>query len=81
MTQKQFCFLKSAVALPFLIATFLVVEVHAAEQASLPNIVFMFADDLGYADLGSYGHPYAKTEHIDRIHLPWSRGCWSANLK
>lgn len=67
MTQKQFCFLKPAVALPFLIATFLVVEVHAGEQASLPNMVFMFADDLGYADLGCYGHPYAKTEYIDQL--------------
>ena len=33
----------------------------------LPNIVFMFADDLGYADLGCYGHPYAKTPAIDQL--------------
>lgn len=32
-----------------------------------PNIVFMFADDLGYGDLGCYGHPYAKTPHLDRL--------------
>ena len=32
-----------------------------------PNIVFMFADDLGYGDLGCYGHPYAKTPAMDQL--------------
>jgi arylsulfatase A-like enzyme len=32
-----------------------------------PNIVFFFADDLGYADLACYGHPYAKTPALDRL--------------
>ena len=32
-----------------------------------PNIVFLFADDLGYGDLGCYGHPYARTPAIDRL--------------
>ncbi len=32
-----------------------------------PNVVFMFADDLGYGDLGCYGHPYAKTPAIDQL--------------
>ena len=33
----------------------------------LPNVVFIFADDLGYGDLGCYGHPVAKTPRIDRL--------------
>lgn len=32
-----------------------------------PNFVILFADDLGYGDLGSYGHPTIKTPHLDRL--------------
>ena len=38
-----------------------------ADDQRPPNIVFMFADDLGYGDLACYGHPYAKTPHLDRL--------------
>jgi arylsulfatase A-like enzyme len=32
-----------------------------------PNIVFILADDLGYADLKCYGHPSAQTPNLDRL--------------
>lgn len=32
-----------------------------------PNIVFIFADDLGYGDLGCFGAKDIKTPNIDRI--------------
>jgi len=32
-----------------------------------PNIVFIFADDWGWGDLGCHGHPYLKTPSIDRL--------------
>ncbi|EMI18218.1 N-acetylgalactosamine 6-sulfate sulfatase (GALNS) [Rhodopirellula maiorica SM1] len=38
-----------------------------ATEPRPPNIVFMFADDLGYGDLGCYGHPYAKTPALDQL--------------
>ncbi|XP_070264157.1 arylsulfatase A isoform X2 [Myotis yumanensis] len=32
-----------------------------------PNIVLIFADDLGYGDLGSYGHPTSTTPNLDQL--------------
>ncbi|HYF01222.1 MAG TPA: arylsulfatase [Planctomycetota bacterium] len=32
-----------------------------------PNIVFILADDLGYAELGSYGQSKIATPHLDRL--------------
>lgn len=32
-----------------------------------PNIVIIFADDLGYGDLGCFGHPTIATPNLDRM--------------
>ena len=53
-----------------LIALLGVVGLGGASQGASdrpPNIVFLFADDLGYGDLGCYGHPYAKTPALDQL--------------
>ena len=37
----------------------------AAERK--PNVIVLFADDLGYGDLGCYGHPTIDTPNLDRM--------------
>ena len=39
----------------------------AAETQRLPNVVFIFADDLGYGDLGCYGATKVNTPNIDKL--------------
>jgi len=38
-----------------------------AHAASPPNFVIIYADDLGYGDLGCYGHPSIRTPNLDRL--------------
>lgn len=41
---------------------------HAATPApGLPNIILIYADDLGYGDLGCYGSRAIKTPNIERL--------------
>jgi len=37
------------------------------QEKSLPNILFLVADDAGAADYGCYGHPTLKTPNIDKL--------------
>lgn len=38
-----------------------------APTARKPNVVIIYADDLGYGDLGCYGHPSIRTPNLDRM--------------
>ncbi len=50
-----------------LMATLMMCCLTSFAAATRPNVVFILADDLGYGDLGCYGHPYAKTPNLDRL--------------
>jgi arylsulfatase A len=39
----------------------------AADNDPPPNFVVIFADDLGYGDLGCYGHPTIATPELDSL--------------
>ncbi len=39
----------------------------ARSATKLPNIVYIYADDLGYGELGCYGQKLIETPHIDQI--------------
>jgi arylsulfatase A-like enzyme len=38
-----------------------------AQTATQPNILLIYVDDLGFGDLGSYGHPVLQTPNIDAL--------------
>ena len=48
-------------------AAFVSTRFPAARATEKPNIVFIMADDLGYAELGCYGQKIIQTPHLDAL--------------
>ena len=38
-----------------------------AQAQETPNIIFIYADDMGYGDLGCYGSKVNRTPNIDKL--------------
>jgi arylsulfatase A-like enzyme len=49
------------------IMVFMGVTIDAQSKNQPPNIVVIFADDLGWADLTSYGSSFYETPNLDRL--------------
>lgn len=62
---KPYHCLVSLLAIVFLTACSTSPTSHSSN--SRPNIVFLFADDLGYGDIACYGAPDAKTPRLDAL--------------
>ncbi len=60
MKRTLFCILLCVFALPL-------IGCQTSEESGPPNIIIVFADDLGYGDLSSFGHPTLITPHLDRM--------------
>ena len=44
-------------------------NIFSQQVSRVPNIVFIMADDLGYADVSCYGRPDMRTPNIDSLAL------------
>jgi arylsulfatase A-like enzyme len=70
VTMKVYCRL-SRVFVAFLMiagaSSLLRAQTNSPQPALRPNIVVVLADDLRWDDIGTMGHPYVKTPHIDRV--------------
>ncbi|WP_310378853.1 arylsulfatase [Flavobacterium sp.] len=62
---------KRSIVFKFFLILFLTFSLAKAQQLKsnkkLPNIVFIYADDLGYGDLGAYGATEIKTPNMDAL--------------
>ena len=51
----------AALALP------LAASAALAAATPRPHVIVLIADDISWNDLGCYGHPTARTPHLDRL--------------
>lgn len=60
------CFAKPVI-LGFIFLSSCFVGVSAKVPTTSPNILFIFVDDMGWADLGTFGSDLYETPHIDQL--------------
>ena len=43
------------------------ISFQIVDQIEKPNFIIVFVDDMGYGDLGCYGHPTINTPNLDKM--------------
>jgi arylsulfatase A-like enzyme len=61
------CYAARMRMLPLALALLFALAPRAGLAQSAPNVVLIYADDLGYGDVSAYGAKRIKTPHIDRL--------------
>lgn len=63
---KKYNYLTSALSL-FALTLSSCTSSQGQKENPLPNIIYVYADDMGVGDVGCYGQQYIKTPNIDRM--------------
>src|SRR5262245_25377508 len=64
--QRSGCMKRVAIAI-VAVLSLSVLDGACAQAPRRPNIVVIFADDLGYGDLGAFGAPNMRTPRLDAM--------------
>ena len=67
ISDKNLISIKSTVAVSLLMALMLPGFSLAQQAAPRPNFIIFIGDDIGWDDLGAYGHPHIRTPNIDGL--------------
>ena len=58
---------KNFVSIPIILLLLIQACTQTTSVEKPPNFVIIFCDDLGYGDIGVFGHPTIRTPNIDRM--------------
>ncbi len=59
--------MKKVLVISLIGLVFLLPSCNTTPGEELPNFVIIFCDDLGYGDIGAFGHPTINTPNLDRL--------------
>ena len=64
---KRTCLTLTAALAPMAFQCALAADAQSKKSNDKPNVIIIYADDLGYGDLQCYGAKNVKTPNVDRL--------------